>query len=96
MASKPGDQTRNTDQIFADWLRDYAATLGATRGILRVRRAEPRFAYHNYFARFKVEVADFDGTGQNPANVTCQVVEVSVTDQAASAVLTACDTIKDL
>lgn len=86
---------RNTEQLLADWLREHAATFGAGTGLLQVRRAEPRFAYHNYFARFKVETAEFDGTGQNPTNVSCQVVEVSVTDQSAIAVPTPCESLKD-
>jgi hypothetical protein len=96
MAAESENQNLNTEQLLADWLREHGATFGPTTGILRIRRAQPRFAYHNYFARFKVETADFDGTGQDPSNITCQLVEVSVTDQAANAVPTACDSIDDL
>ncbi len=96
MAPGSENETRNTEELFADWLREYAATLGTADGVLRVRRAEPRFATRNYFARFKVETAEFDGTGQNPSNVTCQVIEVSVTDQAANSVATPCESLKNL
>ncbi len=87
----------NTEQLLADWLREFAATLPTSRGILRIRRAEPRFQTRNFFARFKVETASFDGTGQNPTDLKCIVVEVSETDQAARvASATECDSIRDL
>lgn len=87
----------NEDQLFSTWLRNYSDSLPMEKGILRVRRAEPRFQTRNYFARYKVETAVLDGTGQNPTGVTCVVVEASATDQtAAQAPQTACDSIKDL
>lgn len=73
----------NDEQLLADWLKQYGATLQPFRGLLRVRRAEPGFAFHNYFSRFKVEIATFDGTGENPTDVTCVVVETSVTNNSA-------------
>jgi hypothetical protein len=43
-----------------------------------------------------VETATFDGTGQNPTNINCLVVEVSETNQTANiAEGTACDSIMD-
>jgi hypothetical protein len=32
---------------------------------------------HNYFARFKIQVAVLDGIGQNPGDIDCTVLEVS-------------------
>ncbi len=85
------------DQLLARWLLDYAESLPPQRGILRIRRAEPRPVTRNFFDRFKVEIAQFDGTGQNPTDISCVVVEVSETDQTAKvAPATACDSIKDL
>ena len=87
----------STDQLFARWLQDHAATLPTPMAVIRVRRAEPRFQTRNYFARFKVETAHLDGDGTNPTQISCVVVEVSATDQAAKvAAETACDSIKDL
>jgi len=87
----------NTEQLLANWLRDYAATLPPQNGILRIRRAEPRFQSRDFFDRFKVEVAKFDGSGQNPTDITCVVVEVSVSDQKAMiAKSTECDSVPDL
>lgn len=92
--SPPGQ--RNTGQLLAAWLAGYCASLPPGKGLLRVRGAEPRFQTHNFFSRFKVEFAKFDGTGQNPAEIDCVVIEVSVTDQEAKVVSTTCESIKDL
>jgi hypothetical protein len=90
-------QSMKTEELLSKWLRDYSATLPPQKGLLRIRRAEPRFQYHNYFARFKVEIATLDGTGQKPSDVTCMVVEVSETDQTAKIdPNTRCDSIHDL
>lgn len=87
----------NTDQLFAQWLVDHAATLPSQMAVIRVRRAEPRFQTRNYFARYKVETAHLSGDGTNPTQISCVVVEVSATDQTAKvAPGTACDSIKDL
>jgi len=87
----------NTDQLFARWLQDLAATLPPPMAVIRIRRAEPRFQTRNYFARFKVETAHLDGVGTNPTQISCVVIEVSETDQVAKvAPETACDSIKDL
>jgi hypothetical protein len=86
-----------TEQLLSKWLSDYSNALPPQNGLLRIRRAEPRFQTRNYFARFKVEFATFDGTGQNPSQVKCVVVEVSETDQTALiASATMCDSIHDL
>jgi hypothetical protein len=86
-----------TEELLSNWLRDYAAALPQRTGLLRIRRAEPRFQYHNYFARFKVEIAKFDDTGQQPSEIICMVVEVSETDQTAKIASRAtCDSIHDL
>jgi hypothetical protein len=62
-----------------------------------MRAAVPRPATRNFFQRFKVETATFDGTGQNPRDVSCLVVEVSETDQAARVANdTPCESIGDL
>lgn len=90
-------QHLSADQLLAKWLSDYAGTLPPQRGVLRIRRAEPRFQTRNFFNRFKIEVATFDGTGQNPTDINCFVLEVSETDQSAVvATTTPCDSIKDL
>jgi hypothetical protein len=87
----------NTDQLLAQWLMAYAATLPPEMAVIRVRRAEPRFQTRDYFARFKVETAHLEGDGTNPTGINCVVVEVSATDQTAIvATETACDSIKDL
>jgi hypothetical protein len=90
-------QKLNTEELLGHWLVDYGSKLAADHGLLHIRRAEPRFVTHNYFARFKIETAKFDGTGQNPTDVACIVVEVSPTDQKATvAPATTCDAVKDL
>ena len=86
----------NTEELFADWLKSYAGSLPPAEGLLSVQAAVPRFQTHNFFARFKVRTATFDGTGQNPTNVKCVVVEVSTTDQQARVAADACDSIPDL
>ena len=86
----------NAEQLFASWLSTYGASLPTGRGLLRIRRAQPLFVTRNYFNRFKVEVAAFDGTGQNPTDVECFVVKVSETDQAATLdTSSTCDSISD-
>ena len=91
------DENLSSSQLFARWLSGYSATIQSPRGVLRIRRAEPRFQTRNYFDRFKIETATFDGTGQNPTDVECFVVEVSYTDQTASVASgTSCNSIKDL
>lgn len=86
-----------SDALFARWFTEFVGTLPPTKGLLRVRRAVPRFQHHNYFARYKVETATLDGTGQNPTDVACVVVEVSETDQSAEiAKETECPSISDL
>jgi hypothetical protein len=90
------DRELNAEELLADWVRHNFST-STRRGILRIRRAEPRPATRNFFQRFKLETAEFDGTGRNPANVTCTVLEVSETDQRViMASGTACDSIPDL
>jgi hypothetical protein len=86
----------NTEQLLSKWLNDYSGT-DSSRGLLRVTRAEPRFQTRNYFARFKVEFATFDGTGQSPTDAQCLVVEVSTTDQTAKvASEPGCDAVRSL
>ena len=85
----------NTDQLVAGWLQTYAQSEGS-KVVLSIRRAEPRFQTHNYFARFKIQTAVLDGTGENPREIECAVLEVSETDQAARLVSTPCDSIRDL
>jgi hypothetical protein len=85
----------NTEELLANWIKKYIHTTEAK--VLRIRRAEPRFQTHNFFARFKVETAKLDGTGQNPTDIKCLVLEISETDQTAEiAPTTPCDSIKDL
>jgi hypothetical protein len=85
----------STEELLAKWMTDYIKNSDAN--VLSIRRAEPRFQTHNYFARFKVETAKLDGTGQNPIDIRCVVVEVSQTDQTAViAPSTTCPSIKDL
>jgi hypothetical protein len=89
-------QRLNADQLLTGWLSDYVKTLPAQRGILRIRCAEPRFQTRNFFSRFKIDTAKFDGTGQNPTAINCLVLEISETDQTATVVTTIpCDSIKD-
>jgi len=89
-------QGLNAGQLLAQWLSEYSTDLPPERSLFRIRLAEPRFQTRNYFHRFKVETATFDGTGQNPTNISCVVVEVSEADQTANiAQETACDAIKD-
>jgi hypothetical protein len=86
----------NSQKLLASWIKEYSNG-GEEVSILNIRRAEPRFVYHNYFARFKVIVAKLDGTGQNPVNINCFVVEISETDQTARIEpSTKCDSIHDL
>ncbi len=86
----------NTGQLFANWLSEFSATMDSRQWLLRVQLAEPRFETRNYYARFKVYTATLDGTGQNPTDIECVVVEVSETNQAAKiAPQTACDSIPD-
>jgi hypothetical protein len=86
-----------TEQLLAKWLSDYSSKLRPGKGILRIRRAAPRFQTRNYFARFKIELATLDGTGQNPSQITCVVVEISETDQTAQIALdVTCGSIHDL
>jgi hypothetical protein len=88
--------TFTAEQILASWLSTYSASLPVGRGLLRIRRAEPLFVTRNYFNRFKIEIATFDGTGQNPTNVECFVVKISETDQAATLdTSSTCDSIAD-
>ena len=87
----------NTDQLLAEWLKNYIITLPPETAVLSIRRAEPRFQNRNYFARFKIQTAQLDGTGMNPTHMSCFVVEVSETDQNARiAPETACNSIADL
>ena len=89
-------QALNAGQLLARWLSEYSKDLPPEQSLLRIQRAEPRFQTRNYFHRFKVETATFDGTGQNPTNINCLVVEVSETNQTANiAEGTACDSIMD-
>ena len=88
--------TFNAEQLLASWLSTYSGSLPVGQGLLRIRRAEPLFVTRNYFSRFKVEIATFDGTGQNPTNLQCIVVKVSETDQAATIDSSStCDSIAD-
>jgi hypothetical protein len=50
---------------------------------LTVQRAEPLPGYHNFFDRFKLRTAQFDGSGRNPTDINCIVLSVSETDQKA-------------
>jgi hypothetical protein len=85
----------NANQLLSRWLLQYSETLPSSRGILRVRRAEPILG-RGYRSRFKIETATFDGTGQNPSDVECFVLEISESDQTAQRSSTTCDSIKDL
>jgi hypothetical protein len=88
---------KNAGQLFGEWLADYLSKLPVQQGLLRVRAAVPRPQTRNYFLRYKVEIATFDGTGQNPTNATCIVVEVSETDQTALiAAGTTCGSVPDV
>lgn len=50
-----------------------------------------------FFERFKVEMAKLDGSGANPTDVKCFVVEISYTSQTATILVdTTCDSIPDL
>lgn len=89
MNNPANEQHLNSDQLFANWLAGFVPTLGSRR-ILNIRRAEPRFQTRNFFARFKVETCELDGTGQNPTNLQRVVVEVSETNQASEVVTTEC------
>jgi hypothetical protein len=42
-------QKLNTEQLWADWLREFAGTLTFPDEIVRIRRAEPRPQNHNFF-----------------------------------------------
>jgi hypothetical protein len=86
----------NTEELLANWLRAYAGGLPQGKSVVEIRRAEPRFQTRDYFARFKVEIATLDGTGQHPTDRECLVVEVSESDQSANAVSTPCMSIADL
>src|SRR5437868_8362225 len=87
----------NTEQLLSTWLSEYSSALPPQKGLLRIRRAEPRFQTRNFFARYKIEFAIFDGTGENPTQINCVVVEVSETDQTALiASTTTCDSIHDV
>ncbi len=90
-------QQLNAGQLLARWLSEVAGAFPPSKGILRIRAAEPRFQTRNFFHRFKVETATFDGTGQNPTGITCIVLEISETDQSTIiATTTACESLPDL
>ncbi len=92
-----GNLQLNSAQLFAKWLLEDSGTLTPDFSVLRIHRAEPRFQTKNYFARFKVEIAHLDGSGMNPTQVSCVVVEVSETDQSSAAVSgVRCESIKSL
>lgn len=85
----------NTEQLLAKWLEEYSTTNKVN--ILQIRRAGPRFQTRNYFARFKVETAKLDGTGQNPSDKECFILEISETSQTAVIdPSTSCSAINDL
>lgn len=90
----------NTEQLLAKWLAEYHKTenyITKKANVVRVIRAQPRFQTRNYFARFKVETAILDGTGQNPSNRECFVLEISETSQTVFIdSSTSCDSIGDL
>ena len=87
----------NPYQLLARWLSEFVADFPPRKGILRIVAAEPRFQTRDYFNRFKIVTAIFDGTGRNPADIECVVLEVSYTDQSAMlAPDTPCDSIRDL
>jgi len=90
------DPHLNASQLLARWLSGDTGALPPGRGILRIRCAEPRFQTRNFFNRFKVETAKFDGSGQNPTDIRCMIVEISEADQTAQiAGYTTCDSVKD-
>jgi hypothetical protein len=90
-------QSLSVEQLLADWIVKELSKSAGLRTLLSITRAEPRFATRNYLARYKVRTAALDGTGQNPTDIGCSVVEVSFTNQRAElAPDTACDSIKDL
>jgi hypothetical protein len=85
----------NTEELFAQWMIAYLTETDTN--VLRIRRAAPRFQTRNYFTRFKVETAKLDGTGQNPYDIKCVIVQVSDVDQRAQMdPSTSCDSISDL
>ena len=63
---------------------------------MRITRVKPRSQTKNYFARYRVETATFDPSGENPIAGECLVVGVSETDQAAKIAPEACGSISDL
>lgn len=86
----------NTQELLASWISEYSKSVEEV-SIISIRRGEPRFVYHNYFARYKVQTAMLDGSGQNPTNINCFVVEISETDQTATIEpTTECNSIHDL
>jgi hypothetical protein len=87
---------KDTEELFIDWVENFSANLPESRSVLRIQRATPRFQTRNYFARYKVVTAILDGTGQNPSQSACVIVEVSATDQTAQTVDTACESVPDL
>ena len=86
----------NTEELLANWIKENGTFLNQ-KNILTIRRAQPRFQTRNFFSRFKIETAKLDGTGENPTEITCFVLEISETDQSALiAPDTKCDSIRDL
>lgn len=74
----------STTELLAKWLTNFAPTVNFPKGILSITSATPRLVTHNFFERYKVRIATFDGSGQNPKNITCLVLEISATDQEAN------------
>ena len=86
----------NTEELLSKWINTYQGSPG-NYNIISIRRAEPRFLTRNYFARYKISVANLDGSGQNPSDLECFILEISETDQTALLVTgMLCDSIKDL
>ncbi len=66
-------------------------------GLWKVWCGVPQLGGRNYFHQYKVEVATFDGSGENPKDVQCFIVAVSETDQTAKiAPDLSCDGVADM
>lgn len=86
----------NVEELLANWINDNSSKLLQSQ-IISISRAEPIFASRNYFARYKIETAKLDGSGRNPTENNCFVLEISETDQTANvSPNTECDSIQDL
>lgn len=66
----------NVYQILGGWMKDvFGPTIKFPSGILSIRQVPPVLG-RVFTHRFKIEIATFDGTGNNPHDIRCMVVSI--------------------